>query len=76
MSGTRGKPVHLTNGERGMLVGLIDVEVLRLRDMVELATCQDKQSERIRLLRMRQFKRIRLELTVVRDEMPEGRDES
>lgn len=68
MAGARGKPIHLTNGERRLLLGLLEAEVGRLAGQAPA----DLEAAYLRRLRLRQYRRLALELKVARPEPGEG----
>lgn len=73
MSSERGKPVHLTKGERRLLIKLLDDETSRLEAVQPPASQSgpERDTERIRRVRLRQYRRLKLELSLARESAPE-----
>lgn len=69
MSEGKGKPVFLTNGERRLLLRLVESTIEALDESPVEAS--DKQAAWLNNLRQRQFRRIALELRLARPEPPE-----
>jgi len=65
MSSERGRPVHLTAGERDLLGKLLEGEIKRLEAggmPVDLRPVHGDRAEKFRMLRLRQYRRLRAEL--------------